>query len=509
VARSSCSTHQQRTIESGAATMFVNKSSVLPESAQTDHVNVTNVKSRRGVVAAALVATDGLVLSLMGSLILASGRMFSSAPTLTDPLHSLDPGPSWRIWILVLAIGGLLLYFHVLGHYTGRVPFWSQLPAVVGATAVAATTYTLVTITGSEPQTDAAALFVWSLLIPTLLLGRQAMREVLSACGWWRLRTIIIGEASAIASARSVLEGERALGYHIIGSLTLQEIDNPDQSGTWLDILRSQGAQFVVLALGTTHSSKQDIIALTLARTKFMFGVVPPFNGLPVVGFNQQYFFSHDTLLLMPKGNITRPVSRFVKVAGDKLAAGLLLLLLSPLFLVVASIVRADGGPAFFGHRRIGANGRSFRCLKFRTMVPNAEEVLLQVLKADPTARIEWAETQKLRDDPRITPIGDFLRRTSLDELPQLVNVLRGEMSLVGPRPIVEAEVVRYGRNIDHYYQARPGMTGLWQVSGRSDTSYQRRVQLDCWYVKNWTLWHDVMILLKTIPAVLKKDGAL
>jgi UDP-galactose-lipid carrier transferase len=141
-------------------------------------------------------------------------------------------------------------------------------------------------------------------------------------------------------------------------------------------------------------------------------------------------------------------------------------------------------------------------------MVKDADRVLRRVLETDPAARAEWEATQKLRVDPRVTSIGRFLRDTSLDELPQLINVLRGEMSLVGPRPIVEAEIVRYGRDIDHYYDARPGMTGLWQVSGRSDTSYQRRVQLDVWYVKNWSLWHDIAILLKTVPAVLSKDGA-
>jgi undecaprenyl-phosphate galactose phosphotransferase len=205
---------------------------------------------------------------------------------------------------------------------------------------------------------------------------------------------------------------------------------------------------------------------------------------------------------------LARPLSRLIKALFDQLVAAALLVILAPLFLVLGWIIRADGGPALFGHLRIGANGQRFRCLKFRTMVPDADAVLQRILATDPRARAEWHRTHKLRDDPRVTRIGLFLRQTSLDELPQLLNVLRGEMSLVGPRPIVDAEICRYGHDIVYYYEAKPGITGLWQVSGRSNTSYDDRVKLDVWYVRNWTLWHDIAILLKTIPAVLFKRGA-
>jgi UDP-galactose-lipid carrier transferase len=260
--------------------------------------------------------------------------------------------------------------------------------------------------------------------------------------------------------------------------------------------------------VGPGELARERALISALTRARVVFAVVPAFYGLPVSGFRQQYFFSHDVLLLVHQNNLARPLSRFVKKAFDQLMAAILLILLAPLFLVIASMVRADGGAAFFGHRRVGLNGQPFQCLKFRTMATNAEEVLRKLLQNDPAARAEWDASQKLRNDPRVTRIGRFLRQTSLDELPQLLNVLRGEMSLVGPRPIVEAEVIRYGRDIEYYYETRPGMTGLWQVSGRSDASYQRRVQLDLWYVKNWTLWHDVTILLKTIPVVLGKRGA-
>ncbi|MFT8777079.1 MAG: sugar transferase [Gluconacetobacter liquefaciens] len=192
----------------------------------------------------------------------------------------------------------------------------------------------------------------------------------------------------------------------------------------------------------------------------------------------------------------------------DVMIAAAMLFFAMPAMLAIVVLVRRDGGAALFGHNRIGENGRIFRCLKFRSMVANADDVLKELLERDEAAREEWASTQKLRHDPRITRLGRFLRATSLDELPQLLNVLRGDMSLVGPRPIVQAEVERYGENITYYYATRPGLTGLWQVSGRSNTSYARRVALDSAYVRHWTFWKDVLILLKTIPAVLRHDGA-
>ncbi len=205
---------------------------------------------------------------------------------------------------------------------------------------------------------------------------------------------------------------------------------------------------------------------------------------------------------------VPRKLARQAKRCFDVIVATLLILALSALMLVLAWLVRRDGKPALYRHKRIGINGQSFYCIKFRSMVANGDEILADLLARDPEAQAEWAATQKLRRDPRITRVGDFLRKTSLDELPQLINVLRGEMSLVGPRPIVAAETHFYGHHIEDYYAARPGITGLWQVSGRSDTTYERRVALDVSYVRNWSLANDMVILMKTLPVVLLRRGA-
>jgi Undecaprenyl-phosphate galactose phosphotransferase WbaP len=192
----------------------------------------------------------------------------------------------------------------------------------------------------------------------------------------------------------------------------------------------------------------------------------------------------------------------------DLSGALMLALVFAPVILCIVFAVRRTGGPVFFPHERVGRNGRSFRCYKFRTMVPDAEQRLKELLNSDAALAAEWQEIRKLRDDPRITPVGRFLRRTSLDELPQVWNVLAGDMSLVGPRPIVRDELRLYGRNLGTYLGSRPGLTGLWQVTGRSDASYRRRVAMDVYYSRNKNLLLDLSILAKTVRVVLTGSGA-
>jgi exopolysaccharide production protein ExoY len=193
----------------------------------------------------------------------------------------------------------------------------------------------------------------------------------------------------------------------------------------------------------------------------------------------------------------------------DVITALVALLLLWPLIVVaLAATWISSPGPLIFGHERIGFNGRKFRCLKIRTMVTNADVVLQNLLESDPGAAREWEEGQKLRNDPRVHRVGAILRKTSIDELPQLWNVIKGDMSIVGPRPIVAAEVKRYSHNFAAYTATRPGITGLWQVMGRSDCSYDERVSFDLAYVSGWSLVRDVWIMIKTFHVVLSRSGS-
>lgn len=197
------------------------------------------------------------------------------------------------------------------------------------------------------------------------------------------------------------------------------------------------------------------------------------------------------------------------KLILDKTVAALALIALAPVFALIALMLKLrERGPVFYAHTRIGKDGRSFKCYKFRTMRSDGDRRLAWVFEIDPIARADWNATQKLERDPRVHPTGDMLRRTSLDELPQFWNVLRGDMSLVGPRPIVTDEAHHYGRHFADYCSVRPGITGAWQVSGRSNTTYEERVALDLDYIRNASLADDLRILVRTVAVVLRRDGA-
>jgi undecaprenyl-phosphate galactose phosphotransferase len=297
------------------------------------------------------------------------------------------------------------------------------------------------------------------------------------------------------------------LGYHVVGFLPTNDLPAGNDHGSLRKLLTVYGASRLLLAVDSRSDDGRRLVK-DAVRQGVPFSVLAHTEGVPVFGIEQVAFLGHDTVLLSFRNGGDRLVSRLAKTLFDVILASVLLFLLALPMGLIALLVKLDGGPALFGHDRIGVGGRTFKCFKFRTMVVNADAVLAELLARDPDARQEWNETQKLRHDPRVTRIGKVLRATSLDELPQLFNVLLMDMSLVGPRPIVQQEVHRYADDISYYYGTKPGLTGLWQVSGRSETTYSRRVHLDSWYVRNWSIWHDVAILLKTIPAVLYRQGA-
>jgi exopolysaccharide production protein ExoY len=204
-----------------------------------------------------------------------------------------------------------------------------------------------------------------------------------------------------------------------------------------------------------------------------------------------------------------QPLGLMGKRIVDLILAVTGIILLAPLLLLCALACRfGSTGPALFRHQRVGFRGRTFDCFKFRTMVTDSEDCLREYLESNPQAQAEWTATRKLQFDPRVTAIGSILRKTSLDELPQLFNVLRGDMSIVGPRPVTQEELVRYSRNVSAYLACRPGITGLWQVSGRSGTTYSKRVACDTFYANNWSMVLDAKIVIVTIPALLDSDNA-
>lgn len=210
-----------------------------------------------------------------------------------------------------------------------------------------------------------------------------------------------------------------------------------------------------------------------------------------------------------PRNVEQSPIGGVLKRSFDITGAAVGIVLISPLFFLIALLIKfSDGGSVFYGHRRIGRDGTPFFCLKFRTMAENGDELLAAHFAANPEAREEWASTRKLQNDPRVTTAGSILRKLSLDELPQIINILRGEMSIVGPRPVVKDEIDLYGPSAVYYFKSRPGLTGLWQVSGRNDVSYDARIAFDRHYVENWSFRKDLWIIVKTVPAVCMSRGS-
>ena len=237
---------------------------------------------------------------------------------------------------------------------------------------------------------------------------------------------------------------------------------------------------------------------------------VPETEELPVSNMEMHRLYSENLVVISVKNNLSCWYNQFFKRAFDLSVATLGTIAISPFLLGIAIAIKVSSpGPAIYAHRRIGRNGAHFNCYKFRSMVSDSDKRLKEFLEANPEAAKEWEESHKLKHDPRVTKIGALLRKTSLDELPQLFNVIRGQMSLVGPRPIVDEEIIKYDVFFSDYTLVRPVMTGLWQTSGRSDTSYSRRVRLDAWYVRNWNIWLDISLLVKTVRVVLSsRSGA-
>jgi undecaprenyl-phosphate galactose phosphotransferase len=392
------------------------------------------------------------------------------------------------------------------GHYDRRVPAgreWKDVCSAAGLALIAGAASAFL----FDIALPRSPLLCTAALLPVTLFGlRRAARSALDQAGLWRLPVVVVGSGAWARRAAAVIRTDIALGYEIAGVAEIPGRLDRVVGDVWTRLMRRHDAQLLVLAYSDDCRLPATLVA-SLVRERVPFSIMTEPNGLPVVGAETARL-GGDDFIISYRNNLRRPVARALKAAFDVAAAMAALVVLAPVFGLIAFAVRSDGGPALFAHKRIGARGQVFGCLKFRSMVVDSEAALLRHLAENPEAAEEWARTHKLRCDPRITGIGRFLRKTSLDELPQLLNVLRLDMSLVGPRPIVSLEIGKYAEDIAYYYEARPGITGLWQVSGRSDTSYAHRVQLDSWYVKNWTMWLDFTILARTLPAVVSGRGA-
>lgn len=403
---------------------------------------------------------------------------------------------------------GLMLWLAHRGHYRNRLPFWTEIQQVVTGAGFCILLSSFVLLATRQDPSRLLLVASWLLAGVLICVFRAVVRRRLQRNKLWQVRTLVIGGGTTANDAKAAIGSEPRLGYRVVGQIADFAEHLEDAQGSWTRLCNWYGADFVLIALdGEQMQEAEDFIA-NLTREKVPFAVCPPLRGVPVLGMEPQYFFNHDVMLLTRCNRLESFLPRFTKRAFDIIVSGSALFVLAPIFAVIGLMIKRDGGSAFYSDRRIGVDGRVFGCLKFRSMIVNSRKVLEDHLASNPAAAAEWAETQKLKSDPRVTKIGAFIRKTSVDELPQLINVFKGDMSLVGPRPVNMPEIARYGRDATFYQSVRPGITGLWQVSGRNDVSYERRVQLDRWYVRNWSLWHDIAILFKTVPVLLNRKGA-
>lgn len=356
------------------------------------------------------------------------------------------------------------------------------------------------------------SLLLWPCAAVSVVIGRVVVRRVLDALGAWRIGAAVLGSGEQYESVMDAIEKSRYVGYYAAyhaGISAHRELPLSEFADRLAQELEQRGAETAVIVPSAVEMTKIDrlIDALNLRLKPYI--LVPPVQRVSLAGLTVQTSMASDAILMSSRHGLMSPVRRTIKRVFDIAVSLALLVFLAPALIAIALTVAASGRPILYGHERIGRGRKPFRCLKFRTMVVNSDEVLARILASDPDRAEEWRQSFKLVDDPRITRVGKFLRKTSLDELPQLLNVLRGDMSLVGPRPVVAKEIkFYYGEDASYYELVRPGVTGLWQVSGRSTTTYSRRVFLDSCYVRNWSLWADLMILCSTIPSVIARDGA-
>jgi Undecaprenyl-phosphate galactose phosphotransferase WbaP len=429
----------------------------------------------------------------------------------------VDPAWVTRVgWVLAASLMPLAVAYWPGALYPGV----GLHPVVELRQAVKVNTVAFLAVAMCSPfarGSAAAAAFLlagWLCSVVLVPFGRILTRKLCSRAPWWGYPALVISSGETAGRVvgslmRSPKSGLRPAAVIDVTSPVTAPVDGVRalDGQSVLPFVRDNDIRYGVVSLpNLSRGEVTDVLEYYSARIPHLLlvsnlGELPSlWNSALSCGGINGVELRNGLMLALP-----RLVKRTIDVAFASLALAASL----PLLAVIAVLVKCtSSGSVFFSHKRIGLEGRPFRAWKFRTMYRDGDRILQDHFAQNPAARDEWEREQKLREDPRVTPVGGVLRRLSLDELPQLWNVLKGEMSLVGPRPIVDAEVGKYGKVFPLYTGVKPGISGLWQVSGRNDTTYEQRVALDRYYVRNWSPWLDVYILAKTVDVVLKRRGA-
>lgn len=477
-------------------------------------------KMRSAIGIALLACVDVIILSsvVFSSMVIRKDLL----PLIFRSMPDFEFSP-WRyhwiflFWLAVLAYNGA---------YTKRFTFWDEVRALWKTTfiiSVAAITFLFI---GKEGGAFSRTFLLSGCLLSLFFfpMMRPAMKRIIYRLGFLKRKLLILGSGEAARMALRAVRREKNLGYKVVGFVgetTNNGSGNVCNGGLiygmkvhgFLDkaeryIERCSIHDVMIATPGMDKERLTDIINRVQRKaenTLYMSDI----SAVSVLGAELKYFGSQEGLVIELKNNLRRLHNYILKKIFDFIAGFILTVVFLVPILAISLLIRATSkGPAIFKQRRIGRGGRAFWCYKFRTMYEDADEKLEEILKADPDARHQWETYWKLKDDPRVTKAGKFLRETSLDELPQLFNVLLGQMSIVGPRPYLEREREHLLRFEETILWVPPGITGLWQTSGRNRKTFRERLALDDWYVRNWNLWLDFIILFKTIYVVIKKEGA-
>lgn len=412
-----------------------------------------------------------------------------------------------------------LLFFHISNVYGQRIRWVGYLRLITKSIVYAVFTIAFFMYLGKVSAGISRLYLVMSSLFIFLfiIINRIILTVYFKKKNLFQIPAVLIGAGKTAELVLPSLSESMGSRFNILGYFDDEEKQTHigkkyPYLGTLTDIEKVLSETYVhtafVLTPGIAGSGNVELVKKVQLYVKEV-SYVPNLVGVPLGNVEVEEYYDERLVMLRISNNLERKFNRGIKRAFDLILSLLSLVLFLPIGLVIAILIYMDSpGQVIFAHQRIGQNGEEFPCYKFRSMVTNCDEVLEKHLMEHPEAREEWERDFKLKEDPRVTKIGAFLRRTSLDELPQIMNVIRGEMSLVGPRPIVREEIAKYGEYINDFYLVHPGITGLWQVSGRSDTTYEERVEMDSWYVRNWSVWMDIILLAKTFKVVFGQKGA-
>ncbi len=428
--------------------------------------------------------------------------------------QDIDRYYSW----IVMVVLSLLIFSLKYRHYSVRNSYWMELGEILGALFIIfMLDWTLIAIFRWN-SSRLWGLCVWFLSAIYIPFGRFLIRKLLTSIKRWHMPCIIFGCESNAIEAYRALSSEWWQGFNVVGFICENGIANSklELDGDIINIYPIEiidsnvnlSSVHVVIAADGELINIGNYIRLFEMRGARDICVVPSLKGMPLYGAKISYFLKRELLMVGLSNKIEKTFPLFFKRIFDIVCSLMIFMLLSPILIGIVMRLLYDGHGVLYAHERVGLDGKKFNCFKFKSMYENAPQLLEDWFVRSPKSREEWLNNFKLKYDPRITRFGSYLRVTSLDELPQLWNVLVGDMSLVGPRPVTVDELVRYGDDRFYYTMVKPGITGLWQVSGRNNLSYAQRVYFDVWYVKNWSVWLDIVILFKTIGVVLKKQGA-